>query len=77
MESDIAAGISSYSRIPLDFIRQYRTVLSRETDPSGTTSWAARVIGMPRLEARGATRAEALCRVREMSAAKGPMRLNA
>jgi hypothetical protein len=66
----------SYSRIPLNFVLQYRTALSRQTDLSGTVSWTARLLGMPRIEATGSTRAEALQRVREMAIAKGPASLH-
>lgn len=76
-ESERTVGERRYSRIPLDFVRQYRTVLSRQTDVSGRTSWTARVVGMPRFEADGSTRTEALRRVREMAAAKGSASLDA
>jgi hypothetical protein len=60
-----------YSRVPLDFVLQYRAVLARRTDGDGATGWTARIVGMPRLEASGTTRMEALRRVREMAAGKG------
>jgi hypothetical protein len=63
-----------YSSISLDLLLQYRTVLSRRTDEEGTTSWTAKVVGMPWCEASGSTRTEALRRVREMAGAKGAAR---
>jgi hypothetical protein len=61
-----------YSSISLDLLMRYRTVLARQTDPEGTISWTAKVVGMPWCEASGPTRTEALRRVREMAEAKRP-----
>lgn len=66
-----------YSSISLDLLLRYRTVLSRRTDAAGTTSWTAKVVGMPWFEASGSTRTEALRRVREMSTSRGSPSLSA
>lgn len=60
-----------YSRISLNLLREYRTVLSRRTDEDGQTRWTAKLFDVPGWEASGTTRTEALRRVREMSAVKG------
>lgn len=74
---DGTAGRGRYSGIPLNLLRRYRTTLSRQADAAGTTSWTARVVGIPGCEGTGSSRTEALHRVREMASSNGPMRLSA
>jgi hypothetical protein len=58
-----------YSSISLESLRRSRTVLSRETDPStGRSTWVAEMSGTG-FRGSGATRTEALRRVREEAAA--------
>lgn len=59
-----------YSGISLEALRRFRTVLSRETDAdTGRSSWIAELSGTG-LRASGATRTEALRRVREAAQAR-------
>lgn len=59
-----------YSSISLKALRRSRTVLSRETDAeTGRSTWVAELSGTG-LRGRGATRTEALRRVREEARAQ-------
>jgi len=53
-----------YSRISLEALRRSRAVLSRGVDAAGRSTWIAEILGTG-LRASGATRTEALRRVRE------------
>jgi hypothetical protein len=58
-----------YSRISLQALRRSRAMLSRAVDAPGRSTWVAELMGTG-LRGSGATRTEALRRVREVAGSR-------
>lgn len=70
-EAEAGARKGRSQGIPLSLLRRSRATLYRGRDEAGKPAWVAELLDMPGRRATGASRAEALDRVREMFAERG------